>query len=261
MRRSVFLWSLPSSDAFGQSPTDRGVFATLPGHDGLVTCVEFVDDSRLLSADDTGLIKLWRNINSSVWIRCVCVLHRAELLITLCRLVGPITKCSGAYKKHFCVMCPYTSGVYRDWQLGLTPEGLERRRTGCAPLYPIFNSSRMRLVGDLQEVETISMKGRYPLSVALAKLPQADGGNSGSSLLAIVLTTRHLHSSDPRGWKHRQTHSHLYAVGKCCMPSVVGIYSTAAEVFLSLSHRLQFLVTKTGSAPYAFARQRRRLNP
>jgi hypothetical protein len=165
----------------------------------------------------------------------LCRAFGAELLIALCRLVGPITKCSGTYKKCFRAMCPYTSRVYRDWQLGLAPEGLERRRTGCAPLYPIFNLSRMR-PGDLQEIETISMKGRYPLSLALAKLPQADGGNSGSSLLGIILTTRHLPSSDPRGRKHRQTHSRLHAVGKCCMHPVVGIYSTA-EVFLSLSHR------------------------
>ena len=260
MRRSVFLWSLPLSDAFGQSPTDRGVFATLPGHDGLVTCVEFVDDSRLLSADDTGAIKLWRTLNSSVRMH-LCLASCAEHLIALCRLVGPITKCSGTYKKHFCIMYPCTSRVYRDWQLGLTPEGLERWRTGCALLYPVLDLSTMRPVGDLQEVETISMKGRYPLALALAKLPQADGGNAGSSLLAIVLTTRHLRSSDSRGWKHRQTHSYLYAVGKRCMLSVVCIYLTAAEVFLSLFHRLQFLITKTGSAPYAFARQHRRLNP
>jgi hypothetical protein len=76
----------------------------------------------------------------------------------------------------------------------------------------------MRHVGDLQEVETISMRGRYPLSLALAKLPHADGGNSGSELPAIVLTTRHLRSFDPRGWKHRQPYPHLHAVGKRCMP-------------------------------------------
>jgi hypothetical protein len=58
------------------------------------------------------------------------------------------------------------------------------------------------LLDDLQEVETIGMKGRYPLSLALAKLPQADGGNSGSSLQAIVLTTCHLNSSSPRSRKH-----------------------------------------------------------
>lgn len=65
-----------------------------------------------------------------------------------------------------------------------------------------LDTSRMRPVDDLQEVETISMKGRYPLSLALAKLPQADGGNSGFPLLAIVLTILHLHSSDTRCWKH-----------------------------------------------------------
>jgi hypothetical protein len=72
-----------------------------------------------------------------------------------------------------------TSGMHRDWKFRLAPEGLETRRTGCAPLYPTLNTSRIRPVDNLQEVETISMKGRYPLSLALARLPQSDGGNSG----------------------------------------------------------------------------------
>jgi hypothetical protein len=49
-----------------------------------------------------------------------------------------------------------------------------------------MNTSRIRPVDELQEAETISMKGRYPLSLALAKLPQADGGNTGFPPLGIV---------------------------------------------------------------------------
>jgi elongator complex protein 2 len=50
----------------GQPHADHGVFATLSGHGGLVTCVEFIDDDTILSADDTGSLRLWRNSNSSV---------------------------------------------------------------------------------------------------------------------------------------------------------------------------------------------------
>jgi hypothetical protein len=142
----------------------------------------------------------------------------AELSHCTGRSVGSIAEYSGTYKKHFCVMFACTGRMHRDRKFRLAPEGLETRRTGCAPLCPTLNTSRIRPVDDLQEVETISMKGRYPLCLALAKLPQADGGNSGFPLLAIVLTTLHLRSSDTRCWKHRQPHSHLYAVRKCSMP-------------------------------------------
>ncbi|KAI0722960.1 WD40 repeat-like protein [Earliella scabrosa] len=43
----VALWD--SSDSL-----DRGVHATFPGHEGLVTCVKFVHDNTLASADDKG---------------------------------------------------------------------------------------------------------------------------------------------------------------------------------------------------------------
>jgi WD40 repeat protein len=49
-----------------QPYADHGVFVTLSGHGGLVTCVEFIDDRTILSADDTGSLRLWRNSDSSV---------------------------------------------------------------------------------------------------------------------------------------------------------------------------------------------------
>ena len=39
---------------------DRGVFATLPAHEGIVTCVAFVRDRLLVTADDKGMLKLWK---------------------------------------------------------------------------------------------------------------------------------------------------------------------------------------------------------
>jgi hypothetical protein len=184
-----------------------------------VTCVEFIDDSKLLSADDTGSMRLWRKLNSSVRTSRIFRLPSgAEPSHCTGRSVGSITECSGTYKKHFCVMFACTSWMHRDRKFRLAPEGLETRRTGYAQLYQTLNTSRIRPVDELQEVETVSMKGRYPLSLALAKLPQADGGKSGFPPLAIVLTTLYLRSSDTRCWKHRQPHSHLYAVRKCCMP-------------------------------------------
>lgn len=38
-----------------------------------------------------------------------------------------------------------------------------------------LNSFRIKIADDLQEIETITLKGRYPLSIGLAKLPQSSG--------------------------------------------------------------------------------------
>lgn len=41
---------------------------TLVGHSGLVTCVEFIDDAHLASADDTGLVRIWKlNSDGKAW--------------------------------------------------------------------------------------------------------------------------------------------------------------------------------------------------
>lgn len=45
-----------------QDSFDRGVLSTLMGHTGSVTCVKFMEglDGRLLTADDTGKLILWK---------------------------------------------------------------------------------------------------------------------------------------------------------------------------------------------------------
>lgn len=47
-----------------QRGDDRGVFETLPGHEGLVTCVFFLRDDLFFSGDDKGQLRCWRNIGS-----------------------------------------------------------------------------------------------------------------------------------------------------------------------------------------------------
>jgi hypothetical protein len=44
-----------------------------------------------------------------------------------------------------------------------------------------LNSSRIKSADDLQEIEAITLKGRYPLSIGLAKLPQSSGKACGPS--------------------------------------------------------------------------------
>ena len=164
-------------------------------------------------------MRLWRMLNSSVRTSRICVF--ASVLSFLIALIvqwvpSPSfqahTKSISALCSHAqagCIVTGSSDSLLKVWKLG---------EQGVHHFYPTLNTSRIRLVDDLQEVEAIGMKGRYPLCLALAKLPQADGGNSGFPSLAIILNTPHLRSSDTRCWKHRQPHSHLYAVRKCCMP-------------------------------------------
>lgn len=45
---------------------DVGAYATLPGHEGTVTCIRFIGQDRLLSADDRGLVTIWRREGTKV---------------------------------------------------------------------------------------------------------------------------------------------------------------------------------------------------
>jgi len=52
----VSLWNLP----------DEYVNATLPGHEGAITCVRFVNESCFVSADDGGVLRCWEKSGSQV---------------------------------------------------------------------------------------------------------------------------------------------------------------------------------------------------
>ncbi|KAI0254274.1 WD40 repeat-like protein [Lactifluus subvellereus] len=132
-----------------QSPADHGAFATLSGHDGLVTCVKFIDDSTILSTDDTGSLRLWRNSNSS-WAPSPKVQAHTKAVSALC-----VNTEAG------CIVTGSSDSQLKVWKIAEQ--------------------------GDLQEVETITLKGRYPLSMGLAKLPQ-----SGALILAVGSTDRHI---------------------------------------------------------------------
>ncbi|THH33766.1 hypothetical protein EUX98_g382 [Antrodiella citrinella] len=48
----VALWDV-------EDPTDRGVYQTLPGHEGLITAIRFLQDGSFISADDEGFLSHW----------------------------------------------------------------------------------------------------------------------------------------------------------------------------------------------------------
>ena len=52
----VSLWNLP----------DGNIHATLPGHEGIVTCIRFVNGTFFVSGDDNGVLGCWEKSGSQV---------------------------------------------------------------------------------------------------------------------------------------------------------------------------------------------------
>ena len=52
----VSLWNL----------NDENIHATLPGHEGVITCLRFVDESCFISGDDKGVLRYWEKSGSRV---------------------------------------------------------------------------------------------------------------------------------------------------------------------------------------------------
>lgn len=117
--------------------SDRGVFQTLAGHEGLVTCVRFCTDELLATADDKGVLRCWRR-RGSQWqstakaaahvqaISCLCVYH--EYLAT------------GA-----------SDGTVKIWEIAFDTD-------------------------ELHELQLLSLHGKYPLTLAMTALPQSKVG-------------------------------------------------------------------------------------
>jgi elongator complex protein 2 len=52
----ISLWNLP----------DERIHAALPGHEGIVTCLRFVNGSCFISGDDKGVLRCWEKSGSQV---------------------------------------------------------------------------------------------------------------------------------------------------------------------------------------------------
>ena len=52
----VSLWNLD----------DENIHATIPGHEGVVTCLRFVNGSCFVSGDDKGILRCWKKSASQV---------------------------------------------------------------------------------------------------------------------------------------------------------------------------------------------------
>ncbi|TFY83850.1 hypothetical protein EWM64_g171 [Hericium alpestre] len=123
-------------------PADRGVLQTLPGHTGLVTCVRFMNEERLISTDDIGANQ-WTSVRT-------LQAHRKAISALA---VHPETRR---------VVTGASDATVKVWDF----DGED----------------------GLTEVEVVSLKNRYPLSIEVATLPE-----TRALILAIGSTDHSVH--------------------------------------------------------------------
>ncbi|KAI5832480.1 WD40 repeat-like protein [Schizophyllum commune Tattone D] len=127
---------------------DAGVQETLASDHARVTCVRFITADRLASADEHGLLRLWRE-KEGKWVSTASVKAHAQGISSLC--VRGTLLVSGS-----------SDATVRLWDLQEDED-------------------------KIAEVQTISLNGRYPLSLALAILPE-----TSTLILAIGDTSRNV---------------------------------------------------------------------
>ncbi|KDR83805.1 hypothetical protein GALMADRAFT_236196 [Galerina marginata CBS 339.88] len=126
--------------------SDAGVSETLPGYHGLITCVKFLANDILISATDTGMLSSWKK-QSFQWNITSTIQAHSKSISTLCVQGSRIVTGS-------------SDSSVKIWKFN---EGNEK--------------------DDIVVSQTIDLKGRFPLTSALAHLPQTN-----ASLLAVAGT-------------------------------------------------------------------------
>ncbi|KAK7061666.1 Elongator complex protein [Favolaschia claudopus] len=114
--------------------TERGVDQLLAGHEGLVTCIRFVANDLLATADDKGILRCWRQ-NGSQWNPIAKIEAHTQAISCLC-----------AYNQ--CIATGSSDGSVKIWK---------------------FASDSDELV----ETQLLSLHGKYPLAIAMTLLPNS----------------------------------------------------------------------------------------
>ncbi|THH12633.1 hypothetical protein EW146_g7516 [Bondarzewia mesenterica] len=152
--RFIALWDT-------EDTADRGVLSTLVGHSSIVTCVKFIDDRRFVSADDAGALRIWeRGGDGKAWLLLVYILSTHTEMTSL-QAHSKGVSALGVHVEAACIVTGASDSTVKIWSFGAG--------------------------GAFNEVQSISLKGRYPLSLELASLPQ-----SKALILAIAGTDKNI---------------------------------------------------------------------
>ncbi|KAF8897476.1 WD40-repeat-containing domain protein [Infundibulicybe gibba] len=114
---------------------DSGVRETLAGHDGAVTCVRFISDDAMVTADDCGVLIYW--YKSTQWHLHAKIQAHEKPISSICVHAS-------------CIVTGSSDASLKIWELDTTTE-----------------------TAAFVARQTIQMKGRYPLSVAIGYLPMS----------------------------------------------------------------------------------------
>ncbi|KAL4081815.1 WD40-repeat-containing domain protein [Scleroderma yunnanense] len=126
--RLVALWNIDDQN-------NNGVYETLPGHEGTVTCVQFLHDTAFFSADDKGVVRSWRKVGSG-WEDAWAVQAHQQSISTLTSFSDLLVTGS-------------SDSSVKIWDIQQGEKG------------------------HLEQIQTIQLQGRYPLAVAMTTLPQS----------------------------------------------------------------------------------------
>ncbi|KAF9006442.1 WD40 repeat-like protein [Cyathus striatus] len=137
----IALWNTDDKD-------DTGVYETLPAHQGNITCIKFLSDDVLCSADETGTLLCWRKVGSE-WNPTVNI---------------------KAHTTSISALCVHDNAI------------ITGSSDTCVKVWDFFHVDGSDTI---QERQTIALKGKYPLAIALTHLP-----GTNVSILAVAGTEK-----------------------------------------------------------------------
>ncbi|KAJ7179931.1 WD40-repeat-containing domain protein [Mycena crocata] len=127
--------------ALWNTANDRGVFETLAAHDGLVTCVRFLSDDLLGTADDKGVLRCWRHNGNST----LNVEAHAQAISSLC--AHDKTVATGA-----------SDGIVKIWKIASNP-GMYLNQVQVLPLHGKYPLALAMSILPQSKVEILAIAG------------------------------------------------------------------------------------------------------
>ncbi|KZW03964.1 WD40 repeat-like protein [Exidia glandulosa HHB12029] len=155
----IALWDTQNQDG-------RGVYATLPGHNAEVTCVRFLDDDALLSADEAGELILWTR-SPDGQARCM---RDLDVLTTLTLPQWILAARTKAHERTVSALTVYAGVIVT----GSSDATLK--------VWSLQTDDDKGASSQIQHVQTLDLRGRFAIDVQIDTLP-------GTSVLVMAVGT------------------------------------------------------------------------